>query len=94
MSGRSTPPSAPTSREGSRTREPRQKEVEKPAEAVKEYTMDEIELKTRAIIDEFLHIQDKKVGGLELVFLFLFDTCQVLELGASIKNWERDVAPW
>ncbi|XP_041377951.1 eukaryotic translation initiation factor 4 gamma 3-like isoform X2 [Gigantopelta aegis] len=60
VSGRTTPPSAPASREGSRTREPRQKETEKQAEAVKEWTVDEMELKTRAIIDEFLHIQDKK----------------------------------
>ncbi|XP_041377348.1 eukaryotic translation initiation factor 4 gamma 1-like [Gigantopelta aegis] len=60
VSGRSTPPSAPASREGSRTREPRQKETEKQVEVVKEWTVDEMELKTRAIIDEYLHIQDKK----------------------------------
>ncbi|XP_067659282.1 eukaryotic translation initiation factor 4 gamma 1-like [Haliotis asinina] len=58
VSGRATPPSGNTSREGSRTRS--SQEVERPAPSLKELSEEEMEKKTYSIVDEYLHIQDRK----------------------------------
>ncbi|XP_071091109.1 eukaryotic translation initiation factor 4 gamma 3-like isoform X2 [Haliotis cracherodii] len=58
VSGRATPPSRNASREGSRTRS--SQEVERPAPSMKELTEDEMEKKTYSIVDEYLHMQDRK----------------------------------
>ena len=69
------PPSRNQSRENSRTREQerreperREREQEKPPAAppappsAKELSFDEMEKKTKSILDEYLHIQDHKVN--------------------------------
>ncbi|XP_064599552.1 eukaryotic translation initiation factor 4 gamma 1-like isoform X2 [Liolophura sinensis] len=58
-SGRNTPPSREDSRENSRSREPRREE--KPVSAPPpDMSDEEVEKKTKAIMDEYLHIQDSK----------------------------------
>lgn len=61
-SGRATPPSRGPSRESSRSRDVRHKEeaAEQPTPPVKELSIDEINHKTVAIMDEYLHITDIK----------------------------------
>lgn len=71
MVGGQTTPRQGHSRESSRGREPRKIEVEKiskPAPPVaKELTEEEMVKKTKAILDEYLHVQDIKVGQVLIV---------------------------
>ena len=60
------------SRESSRTRDMSRESREKQAPASVELTYDEFEKKTKAIMDEFLQIQDSKVKFLKTIFIQYF----------------------
>lgn len=60
-SGRNTPPSRGESRENSRSREPRREDKPAAAAPPPDMSDEEVEKKTKAIMDEYLHIQDSKV---------------------------------
>ena len=69
MVGGQTTPSQGQSRESSRGREPHRVDIEKSSKpappAAKELTEEEIEKKTKTILDEYLHVHDLKVMGIE-----------------------------
>ena len=69
MVGGQTTPRQGQSRESSRGREAYGVDIEKSSKpappAAKELTEEEIEKKTKTILDEYLHVHDMKVMGIE-----------------------------